>query len=313
MAMKTDLAILGAGPAGLTAAIYACRAGRKVVLVERAIPGGQQTLTDKIENYPGTGPSGTSGAELSRQMEEQAKAMGAIIIADLIKSVNLTESIQTVVLSYGEAIEATALIVATGRDPRFLGVSGEEEYRGRGVSYCAICDGPFFKDKDVAVIGGGNSALEEALFLTKTAKSVTIIHRRQGFRADKVVQDHVLHHPKIKIIGDHAVVSVSGVGVMQSLLIEDVKTKQQQTLPMSAMFIYIGNTPNTSFLAEQLILDGNGYIMTDDLMKTSRKGVFAAGDVRQKSLYQVVTAAADGAIAAIQADAFLSGLEEAIS
>ena len=145
MVMKTDIVILGAGPAGLTAAIYACRAGRTVALVERAIPGGQQTLTDKIENYPGTGAGGTSGAELSRQMEEQAKAMGAVIIPDLIKSVQLTESLQKVELSYGDAIEAKVLIVATGRDSKLLGVLGEEDYRGRGVSYCAICDGPFSK------------------------------------------------------------------------------------------------------------------------------------------------------------------------
>ncbi len=307
--MKTDITILGAGPAGLTAAIYACRAGRKVVLVERAVPGGQQTLTDKIENYPGTGPEGTSGAQLSRQMEAQAKAMGAIIVTDRVKSIQLAEISQTVTLSYLESIESDALIIATGRDAKPLGIQGEDEYRGRGVSYCAICDGPFFRDKAVAVIGGGNSALEEALFLTKTASSVTLIHRRQAFRADKHVVDHVMHHPKIRVILDHTPVSVSGEGIMQTLTIEHVTTKVQQVLPMSAMFVYVGHHPNTAFLSDQLILDGAGYLMTNDQMQTSRKGVFAAGDVRQKSLYQIVTATADGAVAAISADNYLDEQE----
>ncbi len=307
--VKTDITILGAGPAGLTAAIYACRAGRKVVLVERSVPGGQQTLTDKIENYPGTGPDGTSGAELSRQMESQAKALGATILADRVKSICFSERSQTVTLSYLESIESNALIIASGRDAKLLCINGEDDYRGRGVSYCAICDGPFFRDKEVAVIGGGNSALEEALFLTKTAKSVTLIHRRQAFRADKQVVDHVMHHPKIKFIPDHSPISVSGEGIMRSLTIEHVSTKVQQVLPMSAMFVYIGHHPNTSFLSDQLILDGSGYVMTDDHMRTSWKGVFAAGDVRQKSLYQIVTATADGAIAAISADAYLDERE----
>jgi thioredoxin reductase (NADPH) len=263
-------------------------------------------MTDKIENYPGTGPQGASGAELSRLMEEQAKAMGATIISDQVKSVLFSDKTQTVELAYLESIESRALIIATGRDAKKIGIKGEEEYLGRGVSYCAICDGAFFRDKDVAVIGGGNSALEEALYLTKIAKSVAVIHRRQGFRADQIVVDRLMKHPKVKVILDHVPVSVSGEGVMQAIMIENVITKKQQTLPMSAMFIYIGNTPNTSFLSEQVILDGQGYIMTDDAMRTSRNNVFAAGDVRQKTLYQVVTATADGAIAAMQANAYLS-------
>ena len=308
--MLADVTILGAGPAGLSAAIYACRAGRKVALIERATPGGQQTLTDKIENYPGTGPEGVSGAELSRQMEAQAKQLGAIFISDRAKSIQCSNSPFKVELAYQDAIESRSLILASGRDATTLGIEGEDTYRGRGVSYCAICDGPFFRDKDVAVIGGGNSALEEALFLTKTARSVTLIHRRQGFRADKVVVDHVRHHSKIKVILDHVPVLVSGSPVMQNLTIENVHTHEQIDLPMSAMFVYIGYHPNTDYLGDQFILDGAGYIMTDDNMRTSRKGVFAAGDMRQKSLYQIVTATSDGAIAAIQADQYLSSLED---
>lgn len=302
---QVDIAIIGAGPAGLSAGIYAARAKRSVVILERAIPGGQQTLTDKIDNYPGTGKEGTSGVLLSQLMEEQAKSFGVEILSDNATGGQLKGRLKTVETTYNGTFEAKAVILATGRDPKPLGIPGEDEFRGRGVSYCAVCDGPFFRGKDVAVIGGGNSALEEALYLAKFARKVTLVHRRQEFRADKIVQERVKANSLISFELGFRPVEVLGKTVMESLVLEQVETGERKKLAVNAMFVYVGNHPNTLFFKEQVVCDDAGYLVADETMHTSVEGVFAAGDVRQKSLYQVVTAVADGAIAAIEADKYL--------
>ena len=274
-------------------------------MFERAIPGGQQTLTDKIDNYPGTGKEGISGVLLSQLMEAQAKSFGVEILCDNVTAVELKGQPKTIETTYNGTFEAKAVILATGRDPKPLGIPGEEEFRGRGVSYCAVCDGPFFRGKEVSVIGGGNSALEEALYLAKFAKKVTVVHRRQEFRADKIVQERVRANPLITVEMGYCPVEVQGKTLMEGLVLEHMETKKRKTLLVNAMFIYVGNHPNTLFFKEQVACDEAGYLVSDETMHTSVEGVFAAGDVRQKSLYQVVTAVADGAIAAIEADKYI--------
>lgn len=303
--MQTDILVIGGGPAGLTAGIYAGRAKRSVLILERAIVGGQQGLTEKIENYPGTGKEGKSGYELSRLMEEQATTFGAKVLNDGVKTADLAGNLKKIQTNFNGQIEAKAVIIATGRDPKHIGIPGEEEFRGKGVSYCAVCDGAFFREKTVAVIGGGNSALEEALYLTKFASKVIIIHRRKEFRADKIVQDKVRQHPKIELLLEYVPEKIQGKTVVESLVLKDVNSGSSKEINVQGVFIYVGNIPNTDMFKPDLALDNNGYIVTDEDMHTNLEGVFAAGDVRQKSLRQVVTAVADGAIAAIEADKYL--------
>ncbi len=296
MSEVKDTIIIGGGPAGLTAGIYAKRAGLDALILEKGIPGGQINITDEIENYPGflkiTGP------ELAKKIKEQALHFGAEIKeAEVTKIVPKEEIFE--VQTQKESFETKTVIIASGANHRKLGVPGEAEFTGRGVSYCAVCDGAFFQDEVIAVVGGGNTAVEEAIYLTQFAKKVYIIHRRDKFRADKILADRALSNPKIEPVWNCVVEKIEGTDMVEKLILYDKKENKHKELEVAGVFIFIGLTPNSDFVKDLVETDQNGYIITDEEMKTSVKGVFAAGDVREKSLRQVVTAAADGAIAAM--------------
>jgi len=304
-----DIVILGAGPAGLTAAIYATRSLRKVAVVEKGVPGGQIAMTDLIENYPGF-PEGVSGPELMQKFEDQAKKFGTEFInLFTVKEIQL-DGVEKVVLSTdGRQIRARSIIVATGQNPRNLNVPGESEYTGRGVSYCATCDGAFFKDRRVAVVGGGNSAIQEALYLTRFAKSVTVIHRRDQLRADKILQERAFRNEKIDFLWNSVVVEIKGDNLLRSVVVKNVKTGELKEYEFDGLFIYIGYQPNTEFLKGLVELDENGYIVTDEKLETSVPGIFACGDVRRNVLKQVSVAVGEGAVAATSAERYLENLE----
>ncbi|MDP3047071.1 MAG: thioredoxin-disulfide reductase [Chloroflexota bacterium] len=298
-----DLIILGGGPAGLTAGIYAARARLNTLLVEKAVPGGQAAVTSHIENYPGF-PDGVEGPELGQRMKDQAIHFGLQVLATSISQVSVEGEAKLVHTDQG-IFRARALIVATGALSVPLGVKGELELRGRGVSYCATCDGAFFRDATVAVVGGGDSAIEEAIYLTRFAKEVIIIHRRNALRATRILQDRALSNPRIRVEWDSVVEEVVGENVVQSLVVRNVKTGARSDLGVDGVFVYVGRRPNTEILGDALKLDERGYIITNEEMATSAPGIFAAGDVRAKTLRQVITACADGALAAVSADKFL--------
>jgi len=302
-AERYDLIIIGGGPAGLTAGLYAARARLKALLIERGIPGGQAAVTSHIENYPGF-PEGIDGPELGQRMKEQAVHFGLEFLTAEVGSVTLEDNLKVVHTDQG-TLKARALIIATGTQNATLGVPGERELKGRGVSYCATCDGAFFRDKTVAVVGGGDSAIDEALFLTRFVKEAIIIHRRDALRATKILQDRAFANPKIRFQWNSVVEEILGQSTVQGVIVRNVKTGQKATLPVDGIFIYIGLKPNTAFLGDLLRLDERGYIITNEEMETNIPGIFAAGDVRAKSLRQVITACADGAIAAVNADRYL--------
>jgi len=299
--------VLGAGPAGLTAAIYAGRAELNPLVLTGKAPGGQAALTHLIENYPGF-PEGIVGAELTRLMQQQAERFGARIVMEEAIQVDLS-SRPFRIRTHSEEYLTQTLVIATGVSPRRLGVPGEEEFIGRGVSFCATCDGFFFKGKEVAVIGGGNSALDEGLFLTRFARRVYIVHRRDRLRADPVLQRRARANEKISFILDTVVTRVLGEKGVTGLALRNVKTGEESTLPVDGVFIYVGNVPNTQLFQGQLELDERGYIVTDRRMHTSVPGVFACGDVQERALPQVATAVGSGAIAAMEAEKYLAELE----
>ena len=288
-----DLVIVGAGPAGCTASLYASRAGLSTLLLDNGAPGGKLVKTYEIANYPGVGAS--SGVDLAMKMFEQATSFGAVYeYGDVIES---TKD-KVVKLFDGQEIQAKAVLIATGTKERLLNIPGEQENIGRGVSFCAVCDGAFFKDKDVVVIGGGNSALEESLYLTKFA-NVTIVIRRDVFRAEKNIQEQVESNDRIKIITKHIPKQIlSENGKVCGIVLENVDTKETQTIACSGIFPYIGQDPMTQSIQNLGICDDRGYVIVDKNMETNIKGIYAAGDVIQKDLRQVVTATNDGAIAA---------------
>ena len=298
-----DVLIIGGGPAGLAAGIYAARADLKTALLERAMPGGLAASTDNIENYPGF-PEGIGGPELSTQMLTQAQRFGMEIKFSTVESLQKTNDIFTVVTDDGE-IKAKAVIIATGAKPRMPGYRGEHEFHGRGVSYCATCDGAFFRDKVVAVVGGGDSAVEEAIFLTKFARKVYIIHRRGELRATKYVQQKAMENGKIEFVWHSVVEEIKGDATVTEVDVKDVRTGDIKSLAVGGVFIYIGHDPSVELVKELVQLDDKGYIITDDDLQTSTPGLFAAGDVRRKLLRQVVTAVADGAVAAVAAEKYL--------
>jgi thioredoxin reductase (NADPH) len=298
-----DLIILGGGPAGLTAGIYASRARLNTLLVEKSVPGGQAVVTCHIENYPGF-PDGVGGAELGQRLHDQAVRFGLQVLAASISQVTIEGDAKLVHTDHG-VLRARSLIVATGAQGVPLGAKNELELRGRGVSYCATCDGAFFRDATVAVVGGGDSAIEEAIYLTRFAKEVIIIHRRNALRATRILQERALANPKIRLVWDSVVEEVVGQHVVQSLLVRNVKTGARSDLAVDGVFVYVGQRPNTEFLGDTLRLDAHGYIITNTEMETSAPGVFAAGDVRVKTLRQVITACGDGALAATNADRYL--------
>jgi thioredoxin reductase (NADPH) len=298
-----DLIIIGGGPAGLAAAIYAGRNRLSTLIIEKMVLGGQASNAYLIENYPGF-PEGISGQELGRKMTEQAGKLGLQVVWGKVGGLK-TGKKQTEVTVDGKTMTGRAVIIATGSENQKLGVPGEEEFRGRGVSYCATCDGAFYKHKNIMVVGGGNSAVEEALFLTRFAAKVSIVHRRDELRADKILAERAKNHPKIYFFWHSVLEEIKGEKFVREALLKDRTTGKKLIIPVDGIFIYIGSKPGTEFLGGAVKLDEQGYIITDDRMKTSAEGIFAAGDVRAKKLRQIVTATADGAIAAEAAREFI--------
>ncbi len=298
-----DVVIVGGGPAGLAAGIYAARARLKTVIVEKLLPGGQAAVTDFIENYPGY-PEGISGPELVAKMQEQAEKFGCKIKSEEVAAINVKEK---KVVTHVDSYSWKALIIATGADPRNLEVPGEEKLTGRGISFCATCDGALFTGRTVAVVGGGDSAVKEAMFLTKFASKVFIIHRRDELRAEKIIQEKAFENPKVEFIWDTVVIEILGENRVQGVKLKHKKSGEESELAADGVFIYIGRVPNTSWFEGEK--DAAGYIITDENMRTSVEGVFAAGDCRKKEHRQVATAVGDGAAAAMSAEEYIAGLE----
>ena len=299
---KTDILVIGAGPAGLSAASYAARAGYSVTAIDQLSPGGQLLLIDEIENYPGL-PL-TKGYKLAEDMENQAVLFGAKVEYTALSAIRKEGEGRFIALTDSGEIEAKAVIIATGADHRHLGVKGEEENQGKGVSYCATCDGPFFKGKDVVVVGGGDTALTDAIYLSKIARSVTVVHRRNEFRAQKALQDRLSSCANIRTKLSCNVIEILSDGKK----VVGAKLDTGETLDADAVFVFVGIVPNSSLFSGFVDLDKNGFIITNGRMETSLEGVFAAGDVRTTPFRQVATAAADGAIAAHSADEYISNL-----
>lgn len=302
-----NVIIIGSGPAGLTAAIYAARANLAPLVFTGMERGGQVTLTSDIENFPGF-PDGIGGFEMSQRFEQQAQKFGAEIVSEIVTRVELTGTVKKVYTENG-VYEAKAVIIATGSTPKRLGVPGENEFIGRGVSYCATCDGFFFTGKEVAVIGGGNSALDEGLFLTRFANKVTIIHRRDRLRADAILQQRAKQNEKIAFILDSVVEEIIGDSSVKALKIKNVKTGAISELKVDGVFVFIGHSPNVSLFEGQIELDEQNYIKTDRRTRTNLSGVFACGDVQDSIYRQAITAAGSGCQAAIEAEKYIAELE----
>jgi len=305
--IKRDLIILGSGPAGLAAALYAARADLNPLVLTGMILHGQVSTTDKIENYPGF-PEGIGGIELGELFQTQAERFGAEIELGQAMAVDLSKQ-PYLVEPYGKQYEAKSLIIATGASPKKLKVPGEKAFTGRGVSYCGTCDGWFNKGKDIVVVGGGDSALEEGLFLTRFANTVTIIHRRDELRAGVILKKRAFSNPKIKFIWDTVVTEIMGDEGVNAVRLQNVKSGEEQIHKTDAVFIFIGHRPNSEMFAGQLELDDEGYIVTNKNMETSVPGVFAAGEITDPYFRQVITSAGMGAAAAIQATRYLEKLE----
>ncbi len=304
-----DVIIVGGGPAGLTAGLYLARARMDVVLWEKDMPGGAPALTERIENYPGF-PGGIPGIELAERMRQQAEEFGLAIKPFCpMRSMRREDDLLVVMGEEGEEA-ARAVILAMGMRPAQLGVPGEKEYHGRGVSYCATCDGAFFRDAVVAVVGGGNSAVEEALFLTRFASRVVIVHRRDRLRASRILQERVLRNPKVEIRWNRVVKEIRGDGKrVHSLVLASTESEELEEIPVQGVFLYVGNIPNTEAVRGFLELDERGFIVTDEQLMTNVRGVFAAGDVRKGSVWQVAGAVGDGVRAALNAQYYVEELK----
>jgi len=299
-----ELVIIGGGPGGLTAGIYAARARLRTVLLEKGLAGGQVAFTNLIENYPGF-PDGVAGMELGRLMEQQARNLDLEIVNEEALKVEL-HGADKLVQTAGNEYRAAALIIATGAQHTRLGLPSEEALTGRGVSYCAVCDGAFFRGREVAVVGGGDSAIDEGLFLTRFAHKVTIIHRRDALRATKILQERAFANPKMAFIWSHVVDQIVGTDHLEKLVLRHVRTGEKQDLVVDGLFIYIGLKPNTEFLRGTLNLDPQGCIVTNEKMETEIPGIYAVGDVRLGSLRQAIIAAGEGATAALMAEKYLA-------
>lgn len=302
-----DVIIIGSGPGGFTAAIYGGRAMLSTMIITGNALGGSMGITDEIENYPGF-PEGISGPELTQLMQQQAERFGAVVEVDEVTSVDLKER-PFRVKTHSQEFEAEALIISTGTSPRKLGVPGEMEFTGRGVSYCATCDGFFYMGRQVVVVGGGDAAIDEALFLTKFASRITIIHRRDQLRAEKILQERAFRNEKIGFIWDTVVLEILGDQAVTGLRLKNLKTEEESTLETDGVFVYIGSRPNVGFLEGQVELDELGFIKTNRLGHTGVPGVFAVGDVQQPLLRQVATAVGSGAMVAMEVDKFLAEQE----
>jgi len=310
MSNTYDVVIIGGGPSGMTAGLYACRARMKTILVEKLLCGGQALVADTIENYPGF-PEGIKGPDLAEWMLKQAEHFGLEVKIAEAKSIELKDTGKNafrIHLQEGDMLEAFSLILATGAAWNQLNIPGEKELAGRGVSYCATCDGPLCRGKDVVVIGGGDTALEDAIFLTKFARKVTVIHRRDKLRATKILQERAFANKKIEFCLNSIAVEIKGADKVEAVAVKDVKTGQVSEISSGAAFVLVGMTPNSGIVKGIVKLDEKGHIETDDEMRTSVEGIFACGDVRRKLLRQVVTAAGDGATAAFSAGHYVEGL-----
>ena len=302
--MTYDVIIIGAGPAGYTAGIYCSRARHDTVLISGLLPGGQLMNTTDVENYPGF-DEGIMGPDLMQIMRKQTERMGTKIIDDVVTSVDFSRN-PLKVSTASTNFEAKTIIVCTGATPRKIGIDGEQTFAGKGVSYCATCDGAFFRDQELAGVGGGDSCMEEATFLTKFASKVHIIHRRDEFRASKIMQERALNNEKITVHWNSTVLDIKGDQKVQQVILKDTKTGEETSVDMAGVFVAIGHEPNTELFKDQLELDENGYIVLNKNTQTSVDGVFSAGDVHDHRYRQAVTAAGYGCMAAIDVDKYLS-------
>lgn len=306
-----DIIIVGGGPAGLTAAIYASRSRARTLLVESFNIPGQAVLTSDIENFPGF-MEGLNGFELIERFKKQAQKFGTEFKTADVKNITKCKAADKnawQVESDRRSIVALSVIIATGARPKKLGVPGEDKFRGKGVSYCAVCDGAFFKDKDIVVVGGGDTAIEEAIFLTKFGRKVSVIHRRDRLRATKILQERAFANDKIEIVWNSVVSEISGKDKVESVSLKNLKTGKESDLSCRGVFMLVGYAPNTGFLKGLVEMDKTGYVMADDFMKTSKKGIFVCGDARKKPLRQIVTACGDGATAAFSARTYTEELK----
>jgi len=300
-----DLVIIGAGPAGLTAGLYAARARMNVLLIEKAVPGGQILVTDWIENYPGF-PEGISGFDLAEKIKEQALALGLTIETAEVQGLDLSGKIKEVILQK-KHIKTKSLIIASGASPRKPGV-GEDRFMGKGISFCATCDGPFFRDKVVVAVGGGDTAVQESIFLTRFAKKVYLVHRRDELRATKILQERAFSNDKIEFLWDSVVTGMNGVYGVEKVNIKNLKTGKASEIEANGCFLWIGILPNTEFIKGDVKTDEGGFILVDNRMQTNVPGVFAVGDVRDTPLRQIATAVGDGAVAAVSAEHYVESL-----
>ena len=299
-----DVIIIGSGPAGYTAGVYTSRARLGTLIISGTLPGGQLMTTSEVENYPGF-PSGIFGPELMMNMRQQASRFGAVVVDDEVIQVDFKKKPFSVT-THSETYSAEAVIACTGASPRKLGIPAEQEFSGRGVSYCATCDGPFFKGEDIVVVGGGDTAIEEATFLTKFGKSVKIVHRRDSLRASKILQDKALENPKIEFMWNSVISDIKGDKKVGTVLVKSLENGKEQAIDAGGLFVAIGHEPNTSIFKGQLDLDDKGYIALKNHTRTSVEGVFAAGDVHDHRYRQAVTAAGFGCMAAIDVERWLS-------
>lgn len=304
-----DIIIIGGGPAGLTAGLYAARAKKDTLIIEKGIEGGQVTETTGIENYPGIDK--IDGTDLGKKMADQAKKFGAKIVMDEVDSVDLTGEVKKI-KGFMDEYEAKAVIIATGANPRPIGAPGEKEFKGRGVSYCSLCDAAFYEGQDVYVIGGGDSAVQEALFITNFAKKVYIVHRRDELRASKDLQEKAFNNDRIEFIWNSEVVEIKGEKIVDEMILKNNQSGEVKSIKSDnpfGIFVFIGYVPNTDIYKDQINISDEKYIITDDEMRTNLPGVFAAGDIRQKTVRQIINAAGDGAIASINAQKYIDEAE----
>ncbi|NLJ40124.1 MAG: thioredoxin-disulfide reductase [Clostridiales bacterium] len=298
-----DIIIIGGGIAGLTAGMYAMRAGMKTLMFEKLFAGGQITTTYAIENYPGF-VDPIDGPEFAMLLEKHARKFGLEILYEEVKNIEVEGEIKKVITDNKE-YETRTIILAMGANPKTLGLDKEEKFRGRGVSYCATCDGTFYKDRVTAVVGGGDTALEDAFFLGQYASKVYLIHRRDEFRGSKILQDRVLGHEKVEVLWDTVVESITGEEEVEGITVRNLKEDRVYSLPLDGFFVAIGNRPNNSLVDGKLDMSPDGFILTDDTMETSVPGIFAVGDLRHKTVLQIVTAASDGAVGTLSAQRYI--------
>lgn len=304
MAEFHEAIIIGGGPAGLTAGIYLMRAGIDTLLLEKVIPGGAPVNTWRVENYPGF-PEGISGKELMERFAAHAKNTGLLIKEfSEVEEISLKDG-RFIVKTSEAAYESVGIVIATGTEPAKMGIPGENEFLGRGISYCATCDGFFFRNLDVAVIGGGDAAIEEGLSLANIARKVYIIHRRDALRAQKIIQDRAFRNSRMEFLWNKKPVEIGGKDQVEYIAVEDTKTKERTEVKIDGVFVYVGANPNTSFLGNLVDRDESGFVLTDEALSTGTKGLFIAGDVRKKTLRQISTAVGDGALAAVNLEKYI--------